>query len=76
MLGPGKAHEHTDEELAADEVGGELLAAIQFPAWSHVRSAGMDHALLAAAELGGLAAINILLRQANLPPVDCRTQPS
>ena len=76
MLGRGTEQGHTDEELAADDVGGELVAVIQFPAWSRARTVGMDHALLAAAERGGLAAINVLLRQAHLPPVDCRSEPS
>jgi hypothetical protein len=59
----------SDEELAAEGVGGNLLAAIQLPVWSRIRNAGLDHAVLGAAENGGLAAVNALLRQ-----VDCSTR--
>jgi hypothetical protein len=36
---------------------------IQFPAWSRIRAAGLEHALLVAAEKGGLTAVNALISQ-------------
>ncbi len=64
MLGPVTEPERTDEDLAAENVGGQLLAAIQFPVWARIRTAGLEHALLVAAENSGLAAINALISQA------------
>jgi len=65
--------ERSDEELAAEECDGDLLAVIQFPVWSPIRAAGLEHAVLVAAEDGGLAAVNALIRQGRrdqviLPP--------
>jgi len=64
MLGPAAQPERTDEELAAEEVNGDLVAVIPLPAWSRIRLAGLDHAILAAAEGGGLDVINALMSQA------------
>ena len=64
MLGPGTEPERSDEQLAAQDIGGNLLAVIEFPAWSRIRTSGLEHAVLVAAEAGGLAAVNTLLRQA------------
>ncbi len=64
MLGSAIEPELTDEELAAEDVDGDLLAVIQFPVWSRIRAAGLDHAVLVAAENGGLAAVKALLGQA------------
>jgi hypothetical protein len=63
ILGPVTEPEHSDEELAAEECDGDLLAVIQFPVWSRIRAAGLEHAVLVAAEDGGLAAVNALIRQ-------------
>jgi divalent metal cation (Fe/Co/Zn/Cd) transporter len=64
MLGPAARRETTDQELAAEDVTGELAVVILVALWSHSRLAGLDHALLAAAEHGGLDAINALIGQA------------
>jgi hypothetical protein len=44
------ALEKTDDELATDNVDGNLLAVIQLPVWARIRSAGLDHVLLVTAE--------------------------
>jgi hypothetical protein len=49
-------------EPAAEECDGGLLAVIQFPVWSRIRAAGLEHAALVAAEDGGLAAVHALIR--------------
>ena len=61
MLGPADEPERTDEELAAEEVHGNLIAVIPAPVWSLIRLAGLDHAALIAAESGGLDAVNGLI---------------
>jgi hypothetical protein len=48
-------------ELAADDVNGELLALIDVAAWSRLRPAGLDLAVLVAAEDGGVAAVSALI---------------
>ena len=52
--------ERTDEELAAEDVGGNQLAVLEFPTWTRIRAAGLEHAVLVAAERGGLRAVNSL----------------
>jgi hypothetical protein len=69
MLGAPEEPERTDQQMAAEDVAGELIAVIQLPVWSWTRAAGMDHALLVAAEHGGEAAINALLPTTNHRPV-------
>ena len=71
----GSATQRTDEQLAAEDVGGNLLASIQSLTWSRVRAARIEHSLLVAAEFGGLANVNRLLRLADLPTVDRRAEP-
>jgi hypothetical protein len=70
MLGPAAEPVLSDEDLAAEDVNGELLMVIPLPVWSRLRTASVEHALLVAAERGGAAAIHVLLRQAHLPIVD------
>jgi len=60
VLGPAAEPERTDERLAAEDVSGELIAIIPIVVWSRIRLAGLDHAVLVAAEHGGLDAINTL----------------
>ncbi len=57
ILGRVTEPERSGEELAAEECDGDLLAVIQFPVWSRIRAAGLEHAVLVAAEDGGLAAL-------------------
>jgi len=54
--------QRTDAELASEEVSGELLTAIGVEVWWRLRLAGLDLAVLVAAESGGLAAVNPLVR--------------
>jgi hypothetical protein len=63
MLGPAVAPERADEELAAEDVNGELMADISVSVWSRIRLAGLEHAVLVAAERGGLTDINSLIGQ-------------
>lgn len=60
--------ERTDEEIAAEEVGGEGVAVLPAAAWSGiVRIAGLPAAVLDAAEIGGVTAINELLGKYGIP---------
>jgi len=63
MLGPAAESERGDEELAAQEVNGELVAVIPLPVWARIRLAGLEHAVLVAAEHGGPAAVDSLIAQ-------------
>jgi hypothetical protein len=71
----GLAAAATDEALAAAEVEAESdVAVLSCPVWSRVLAARIETDLLAAAERGGLAAINELLAVhgcgwANAPPL-------
>jgi len=56
--------ERSDEELAAADIGGNLIVVIQCPVWSRARTAGLEHAVLVAAEDGGLEAVNALISEA------------
>jgi hypothetical protein len=60
MLGSTAVLERTDEELAAEQVSGELIAVITAPVWSRIRHAGLDHAVLVAAEHGGFDEVDSL----------------
>lgn len=72
MLGPTAEPGRADEELASEDVNGDLIAVIPLPVWSHIRLAGLEHAVLVAAEHGGLADVNSLIRptclRADRPP--------
>jgi hypothetical protein len=63
ILGPAAEPEQTDEQLASEEVNGELLAVIPVSAWSRIRLSGLEHAVLVAAEQGGLDGLNALIEQ-------------
>ncbi len=63
MLGPAAEPEHSDEQLAAEDVDGKLAAVVPLPTWKGIRLAGLEHAVLVAAELGGQATVDVLLRQ-------------
>jgi hypothetical protein len=60
----------SDEQLAAVEVGGELIAVIKWHVWRRVREARLGADLLAAGERDGLAGINELLAGAGLGSAD------
>lgn len=45
-------------ELAADDTDGELVTDFSAAAWSAIRRAGLDLAVLAAAENGGDSAVH------------------
>jgi hypothetical protein len=61
MLGPHADTERTDEDLAAEDVTGELVTALLATAWLRLRLAGLDLAVLLAAEQGGPAAVTALV---------------
>lgn len=61
MLGPSAVQQRTDLELAADHTDGELITGFPAAAWSAIRLAGLDLALLAAAENGDDAWILALI---------------
>jgi hypothetical protein len=44
MLGPTAEPERSDDELAAEDVNGDLVAVISLPAWARIRRAGLEHA--------------------------------
>jgi len=59
--------EKTDEEVAAQEVGGEVIAVIPVPVWKKiVRIPGIPSSLLDAAEKSGIIGINALLARYKL----------
>ncbi|MGO9079048.1 MAG: hypothetical protein ACLQDY_08380 [Streptosporangiaceae bacterium] len=69
--------ELTDEEVAAEEVGGEPVAMLDSDTWHAVAARpGLDAAILSAAEAGGLPAVNELLARHGLgrahPPLPAR----
>jgi len=74
ILGTAVSSERTDEELAAEEVNGNLVTVILTPAWSRIRRAGLEHAVLVAAAREGLNAVNALIRQADCASHDHRQQ--
>jgi hypothetical protein len=61
MVGPQAEPERTDKELAADDVSGHLIATLSPEAWSRIRLAGLEHALLVAAERYGFAEVKSLI---------------
>jgi len=79
MLGPFVVSEKTDLELAAEDINGELVADLAAVVWSAIRLAGLDLALLAAAENGGDLAVRSLVRSAarssNAVPRPARRDP-
>ena len=66
ILGNVVAPKRTDEQLAAVEVGGELVAVIAWRVWVRVRQASAGPEVLTAAERGGLPAINEVLSERGL----------
>jgi len=69
MVGQAEESERTDAELAAEDISGALILAIEGSFWSCIRLAGLDHAVLVAAQCGGLDAVSVLISQtASLPP--------
>ncbi|WP_439951718.1 protein rep [Actinomadura kijaniata] len=80
LLLPEDPEEKTDEDLAAEEVGGEDIAHIEGETWrAIVRRPGLPAALLDAAERGGLEAMNELLARHHIgavspPPVMIRRE--
>ena len=78
MFGPSDKPDAADEDLAADDVGGRLVASCPPQVWQWIRLAGI-HLVCQVAETGGLTAVNRLLADhgcgwACLPP-EPRQQP-
>ena len=65
VLGPVAEAERTDDELAAEDVNGNLIAVISLPVWSRIRLAGLEHLVLVVAERGGLAEFDSLMTRAS-----------
>ena len=65
ILGAAAEPERTDEQLAAHDTRGELVAYIPGPAWLRIRITGLDHAILVAAERGCLGGINAMVLHRN-----------
>lgn len=63
ILGEQSTPMLSDEQLAAVEVGGEVIAVIWWKTWSRIRMAGLGPAVLAAGEADGLDGINALLAE-------------
>jgi Replication protein len=59
------AHESTDEELASEDVRGDLAVVITIPTWSQIRLAGFEHLALVAVERRDMASLSELLRWPN-----------
>jgi hypothetical protein len=78
ILGDEAAPGLSDEQLAAVEVGGVLIAVIWWRTWSRIRQAGLGPAVLAAGEADGLDGINALLAEHKLgfaqPPPGAGTE--
>jgi hypothetical protein len=61
--------ERTDEQIAAEEIGGDDLAVIPSDDWRQiVRIPGLPSLVLDRAERGGLAAVNDLLARRGVGP--------
>lgn len=64
LFGADGERDVNDQDLAAEYVGGSVIAAFQPETWSLVRTARLDHAVLVTAEDGGMAVVSAYLRQA------------
>jgi hypothetical protein len=73
VFGPAAEPEKTDEELALDDVGGDLIGRCPPHVYARVRAAGLQLLVTYAAESGGLSAVNALLAAHGcgwaLPPI-------
>jgi hypothetical protein len=66
------ADDRTDEEIAAEEVGGTTVADIRPGAWAEITSVpGFAVHLLELGESGGVIAVNAELRRRGITPVRC-----
>jgi hypothetical protein len=63
VFGPSDQPEAADADLAADEVGGQLVARHPPHVWARIRLAGLQLLIPYAAETGGLPAVNRLLAE-------------
>ena len=75
ILGLDADNELTDEDLAAEDVNGELVAALDTAAWSRLRVAGLDLVVLVAVERAGRRAGRGELHEPVLVPADVGVQP-
>jgi len=64
LMGRVAAPARPDEDLAAEDVNGKLLAVLPTFVWSRIRLSGLDHAVLVAAEHSSAAALNALTAKA------------
>lgn len=69
LLPDDQGQDKTDEEIAAEEIGGETVAMLPADTWAGVRKVpGLPAAVLDAAESGGYEAITSLLHPFGLAP--------
>jgi hypothetical protein len=61
LLGPTAGSEQRDEELASEDVDGELVAVVPLPIWQRIRFAGLEHAVLVAVEHGVRAEVGSVI---------------
>jgi Replication protein len=61
IFGPAAESDGTDEELATEDLEGQLLTSLPSAVWACIRRSRLDHAVLVAAERGG-ASLKELLR--------------
>jgi hypothetical protein len=64
ILGPCAEPERTDQQLAADQSNGELVAVVPIAVWSRIRLVGLEHAMLVAVEGDSIDAINAVIGRA------------
>jgi hypothetical protein len=64
MFGPATGPDAADEDLAAEDVNGELIAVFPLSLWSRIRLGRLEHAVLVAAERGGPAEVSAVIGQA------------
>jgi hypothetical protein len=74
LLSLAAGPERADEELATEDVDGELLTSIEVRAWWRIRLAGLELVVLVAAEHGDLAAVAALVRSSAIPRLQCLSQ--
>jgi hypothetical protein len=66
MLGRNPGVERSDQDLAVENLNGELVTVIELAAWSRLRLGGLDLAVQVAAEDGGPAAVTALVHRAHI----------
>jgi hypothetical protein len=74
LLGADTSPEKTDKDLAAEATEGELVIRFAVVTWRQIRVAGLEHAVITAAEIGGLTAVTELVAPFHLKSAQSRGQ--